>query len=203
MPKTSINISKRLEDLEQDKHFRISQMPFHKRWKTPLYIAPVLLLSISLFCILYLFNTDRLMQWYTIIYVLIFVTGTIWFKAVKKLITKQFITKPQNVITVVATPILVDEFRVYALFSTGKQRHSPSFIKKQAENLSNTYADIIPHLTEKKTLPILQQDDTHEDPIHLCCIRKRLVTKKHPEWTKTNLFPAVLITESVIKPIKL
>lgn len=187
--------AQQLREQEKNRAFRYAHIPFYVCWKSPLLIAPSMLLFMSIFSILYLQNTDRLLNWYSLIYIAIFAIATLWFKAVQRHLKRQFILAPENILITTALPIVVDQYRVYVLIGTSHERHSEKHAQDLLTSQKNSYADLIPKLREGDTLPL----DNH---VRIGCIRKRLVTKALPQWSEKETFPCVLIAQSRIKPLQ-
>lgn len=190
-----------LAEFEKDKSFKRSYLPFSCKWKSWLYIAPVLILFMSLFAVLYLLQNNKLVSWYVLPYLVLFVIATIWFKAVRKHLIDTFINKPESFITAFAKPVLTDNYKVYALFSIGASRHNPKVIEHQASTASSSYADLIPQL--KPGQAILLQTDNNDlpEPLYVACLRKFSVRKNNIGWDEKSVFPILLIDKKKIKTI--
>lgn len=194
---------KELVELEKDRAFKRTHISFWSKCKSWLYVAPVLLLLMSIFCILFLLKGDRLVSWYAAPYVLIFVVATIWFKAVRKTLTNRIVSNPDFFIVAFAKPVLTDKFMVYALFSTGANRHNANYIEHQASIVSNSYADLIPRLKPKQALPLVTGEQENTDCLYLCCLRKFTVRSNNIAWDEKEVFPLMLVDKKEAKSISL
>lgn len=194
---------RKLAEIEKDKSFKYSQVPFSYKWKSWLYLGPVLLLFMSLFCIIYLLNTGMLVSWYVAPYIVIFIIATIWFKAVRKYILKKMVEDPERLLLAYSKPVLVDEYKVYALLSTGANRHNMQFIEHQSKTVNSIFADLIPALKPGKALPLPLDTGDGADELYLFCLRKFTVKKKIPQWNQEDVFPVVLINKKQVKILPL
>jgi hypothetical protein len=193
--------NKELAELEKDKSFIRSQIPFSLKWKSWLYVGPVLLLFMSIFSVLYLLEEGKLATWYVVPYIVVFVVATIWFKAVRKHLLTKFLNAPGSIITAFAKPVLVDKYKVYALFSTGTNRHNASFIEHQASLVSSAYADLIPQLKPGQAVQLFTDNDNSSDCLYLSCHRNFTVRKNNIGWDEKDLFALLLINKKKAKSI--
>lgn len=192
-----------LATLEKNKSFKIQHIPFSKKWKSWLYVGPVLILFMSLFSMIYLLKINMLSSWYVIPYIVVFVVATLWFRAVRTFIYKEMIESPDFFLTAIAKPVLTDEFKVYALFSVGVNRQNQKYIEHQAANVSSSYADLITQMKPNEALPLLDECKNGEDCLYLCCFRKFIVKNKNASWGETDSFPILLIDKKAAKCISI
>ena len=194
---------KELAALEMDKGFKKPYIPFSSKWKSWLYLAPVLLLLMSLFAALWLLGKGQLATWVVTPYAVIFVVATIWFKAVRKAVEEKLMTHPDFFITAFAKPVLTDKFMVYAIFSVGANRHNTTFIEHQAAVVSSTYADLIPQLKPKQALLLNAGTEENPDALYLCCLRKFNVRSNNIGWNEKDAFALLFVDKKQVKSIPL
>lgn len=193
--------SRELAGLEKDKAFVKSQMPFSLKWKSWLYVGPILLIFMSIFSVLYLLENGKLATWYVAPYIAVFMIATIWFKAVRKHLLTTFMNTPDNFIAAFAKPVLVDKYKVYALFSAGANRHNANFIEHQSTLVSSGYADLIPQLKPGQALPLFSDNDNAADNLYISCQRNFNVRKNNIGWNEKDSFPILLINKKLSKSI--
>ncbi len=179
--------SKQLADFEQDNTVKRWYIPFSHKWKSWLYVAPAILLFMSIFSMLYLLKIERLLSWYTVPYFVLFVVATIWFKAVRKHLTDNLLKRKDMFQTAFAYPLLVQGGKVFALASTGQNRHNASFVKHQAALTEITEADV----AKMKVGRFYPQDTDNQ--LGILCIRKFSIRRWNARWTEKDLFPVMLV----------
>jgi hypothetical protein len=194
-------IEETLAAFENNAAFKYSHIPFSYKWKSWLYAAPVLLLFMTLFSFLYLLDKGLLATWYVVPYLLIFVLATVWFKAVRKHLSKKMINTPGKFITALAKPVLTYNYKVYALLSVGSNRHNRDFIEHQSQQVSSAYADLIPRLKPGVALPLLSGKEPGADILYFCCMRKFSVRKNNIGWNEEVPFAVLLIDHKQVKSI--
>ncbi len=193
--------NRELAELEKDKSFIKSQIPFSLKWKSWLYVGPVLVIFMSIFSVLYLLEEGKLATWYVIPYIVVFVIATIWFKAVRKHLLTNFLNTPDNFITAFAKPVLVDKYKVYTLFSAGANRHNTKFIEHQASLVSNAYADLIPQLKPGQAVPLFTDNENSSDSLYLSCHRNFTVRRNNIGWNEKDSFALLMINKKMAKSI--
>lgn len=149
--------AEKLLKIENNKKFR-RYICSKNVWKSYAFIPPMLMLFGGLFGLLYLFNLDYLMRWYSIPFILIFIVGTIWFKSTRRFL----MTKANNKIKSfkICTAIEVEDQKNanLFLFTSDNNRNNIKFLEKQRAHLisENNISNI--SLEVMKPMPITKND---------------------------------------------
>lgn len=136
-------------------------------WKNPAIIAPLILLFAGVFFLIYLLKSDLLISWYSIFYIIIFLVGTIWFKALKKYFFNSRLNDPNAFKVCLGNPVYVDKGYSYIIFDPNQKRHNEYFIRNIPEDLITSSIDIN-SLKTNKVIPANIQQQEYTD----CCIVK-------------------------------
>lgn len=187
--------------LENDRSFKYGYLKATRWWKSILLLPPVCLLFIGLVGVIWLLNIDKLASWYVIPYLVLFVLGTIWLKAIKKYIQKQLLSKDGAFLVCQAQVAGEKDGYIYTVYSTGEKRHNEHYIKAVAERL--TIADIPANELQasKKRAIILHDEETDTD----FCFRTYFhqnISKRNAAWRDESGFPLLYIDDSHVELIK-
>lgn len=146
--------------LENDKTFKGKYLRMMKWWKTPAIIAPLILLFSGMFFLIYLLKSDLLLSWYSIFYIIIFLAGTIWFKALKRHFFTTKFEDPNNFRVCLGKPYYTDKGYTYIVFNNNQKRHNEHFIKNIATQIaeSNTGIDNLKIEKPVPATPIQTED---------------------------------------------
>lgn len=185
--------------LEKNYDFKRNYLKETKWWASPLFIAPALLLFVGLVGIIYLLRNDMLLSLYLIPYLLIFVVGTIWLKAVKKHIQKTMIKKDGSFLICIAHPVAEKNGNVYAVFSTDRYRHNRHYLNNAAKSLSGNDSTMNEDARKKS---ILVHDDESGADMYLRAFPVKDVKKRNKDWYKEDNFPVLFIDEKNVCIIK-
>lgn len=189
------------EKLEKDYSFKKSYLTNTPWWKNILMVAPVCLLFVGLAGILYLFNLDKLVSWYIIPYLLLFVVGTILLKAIKKHIQKTAINKPDSFLICLAKPIGEKDGYTYAAFVKDSHRHNKYYIANEIKDIS--LDNILNNYNEpfrKKTV-LIHNDETGSG-LYIRAFLNRDLNRRSSTWREDELIPVLYIDDKYTFIIK-
>ncbi len=104
-------------------------------WKNYAFVPPSLVLFGGLFGLLYLYQSDRLLSWYSSPFVIIFTIGTIWFKSTRKYLVDRKIKNISRL--VICAPVVLSKVgRVtFLLFSSNNDRHRLNFNEQKKSKI--------------------------------------------------------------------
>lgn len=145
----------RIDKLE--KSVKLKKKIFSKNiWKNYAIIPPALILFIGILGIVYLLNIDQLVSFYTIPFLIIFILGTIWLKAVRKYLINKKISETETFIVCLAIPFAQKGRDTILLFSTGKNRNNRHYLEKEKRELLETRTDY--DIANTKIVPTPKED---------------------------------------------
>lgn len=110
-------------------------------WRTPLIIAPILILFTGIIGLIFCLKSDLLLSLYSIPYIAIFLLGTIWFKAIKKHLLKSKLKDTEAFRVCLSKSIANENGYAYLIFTNGQKRHNEHFINKISTEISNQNID--------------------------------------------------------------
>lgn len=127
----------KIKKLEKNKAFKRSFFS-HQVWQKYALVPPALVLFVSLFGVVYMYNTDRLISYYCLPFIIFLLLSTIWFKATRKYLINQDVEDIQDFSICLVLPLFKEKSKQYYLFSTGANRLNKYFLEKsKAEILDN------------------------------------------------------------------
>lgn len=145
--------------LENDNTFKGKYLRMTSWWKTPLIIAPTLILFTGIVGLIYCLKADLLLSLYSIPYILIFLFGTIWFKGLKKHILKSKFDNREGFKVCLSKVLAIDSGYTYLIFTKDQKRHNEHFINKILSNKSNKHIDLST-IKNSQATPIDNIEDT-------------------------------------------
>ena len=184
-----------LADLERDRDFKRIVFPNSFVYKNFLIVAPVFLLFIGLAGIVFLLKQNMLISYYTIFYLVCFVLGTIWLKAIRKLIVSKEISKPGTFLTCWGSQLKEEKDKIYFIFTTGTRRHDKIYIEHEKENRSGDILKI------KNGQAYFLSDMGAERELYITAISKTLIKKRNPNWKASLGLPLIFINRKHVSPI--
>lgn len=188
--------------LEKDYDFKRSYFNNTLWWKTLSMLPPVLLLFVGLVGILYLFNSDMLVSWYIIPYLLLFIVGTIWLKAMKKYILKAYMAAEGAFHVCLAAPIGDKDDYTYAIFVNNTRRYDKYYITNLAKDIS------LHELLAKNNAPFKKEaipvrDEESGNDIYVRAYPKKAISKRNAGWSlNEGYFPVLYINSKNVPVIK-
>lgn len=185
--------------LEKSYDFKRNYINETKWWASPLFIAPALLLFVGLVGILYLFRSDMLVSLYIIPYLLIFMVGTIWLKAVKKHIQKTMIKKEGSFLICVAHPVSEKNGYLYSIFTTDRYRHNKHYLNNIVKSLSESN---ITDNEQAKNKAIVMHDEESDTDYYVKAFPIKDIKKRNKDWKSEDNFPVLFIDEKYVSIIK-
>ncbi len=121
--------------LEKDQQFKKDYLNKTMWWKSVLIVPPICFLFVGLVGILYLYKQDLLISWYIAPYLILFVIGTVWLKAIKKHIQKTKMAQEGSFHVCLASPVGEKNGYTYLVFTNDSHRHNKYFIKILAKEV--------------------------------------------------------------------
>lgn len=187
--------------LEGDYSFKRSYLSKTPWWKTILIIAPICFLFVGLAGIIYLLKQNMLVSLYTIPYLLLFVVGTIWLKAMKRHIFKTKINTPNSFLVCLARPIQEKGDNVFSVFTTDSHRHNSYYIKNLSGNIA--FDELIKKDSnlQKKGIHSIY-DEASNSNFFLFVSDVKDIRKKNLNWDKGDTFPVLYIDNDYTFVIK-
>lgn len=188
--------------LEKSKPFKRDYMKGVYWWKSILIIAPACFLFVGLAGVLYLLEQQMLVTWYVIPYIVFFVLGTIWLKAVKKYLQDKTLNAEGAFLVCMAARFLEKDGYVSVVFTTGDKRHDNHFIKKIANKLSsdNNFSEADMAASRKKA--ICGHDDELDVDFYIRTYFHANLTRRNIQWRDQDTFPVLYINPKKVEVIK-
>lgn len=194
-------ISTTLADLEKDTKFKRLTIPRSYFLKSILIWAPALLLFIGLFGALYLFNLGMLISWYSIFYLVCFVLGTIWLKAIREYIAKTAMKKDGAFLACWATPIQEYKSGEYFIFTTGNRRHDKFFIENIKKELNADRSMYLNGKLKKNQAVSISSLIGSSENVYLVSLSKTITKRRNPNRNLGESLPILYIDDKHISPI--
>ena len=187
--------------LEKDKSFKYSYFGAAKWWKNFSLVPPVILLFGGLIGVVFLLNTGRLATWYVVPYIVLFVLGTVWFKATKKHLQKQLMDSEDAFRVCSAAVAGEGEGYVYAVYTTGDKRHNEYYIDGIADRLDVASLTAEQLAKAKKKAITLHDDETGTD-FALRAYFHSNISRRNPDWRDNNSFPLICIHNRTMEIVR-
>lgn len=187
--------------LENNYNFKRRYLNKTTWWKNILLIAPTCFLFVGLAGVIYLLKNDMLASLYVIPYLILFVVGTIWLKAIKKHIQKYKMAEAKAFRVCLAKPIQEDEKLVFSIFVNDTHRHNNYYIKNLAEKI-DLKALLKSDSKLSKTGTHLINDSENEQEYYLNTSTPKIITNQNVSWRKDDTFPVLYIDSKYTFVIK-
>lgn len=186
--------------LEKDRMFKLAYMKKTPYWVNFLFVAPICFLFLGLVGILYLLEHGMLLSWYTIPFVLFFIFGTIWMKAVKRHLLKTKVDDPANFHVCIAVPVGEKEGYTYFLYANNDKRHNEYYISTIAEDFPlDVFTPL--QLKQAKKQAVLMEDEGLDTDVYLKAFTKRDVIRKDAVRSYDDCLPVLAIDNKRVKII--
>lgn len=187
--------------LEKNYNFKRRYLNKTLWWKNILLIAPIGFLFIGLAGVIYLLKNDMLASLYVIPYLIFFVVGTIWLKAIKRHIQKAKMVEPSAFRVCLAKTVKEDDRRVFSVFVNDTHRHNNYYIKNLADRIDiDALLEGNSALSEAGTHLI--NDPENEIDCYLNVSTAKEITKLNAKWNNDSVFPVLYIDEKYTFVIK-
>ncbi|WP_163356864.1 hypothetical protein [Dysgonomonas sp. 25] len=168
-------------------------------WKNYSFIPPSLLLFLGLAGLIYLTKAEMLVTFYSIPFVLVFLLGTIWMKAVKKHIRDAKFNHPETFRVCLAQPVTTINGYTCLVFTLGQKRHNAFFAKQLAEEISvdeNTLS-LYKNKVQKQHVQSVDAD------CYVIAYPTSIIHKKNPLWDENKeVLPLLYVDEKNVLVIK-
>lgn len=188
--------------LENDKSFKREYAGRIQWWCNFLFVAPSLIMFLGLAGMLYLFKLDMLVSWYTLPFVIFFMLGTIWLKAVKRHIMKTLIEKEGAFLVCPATLYEDDGKYSFFIFSNGDKRHNAHYAKTFADSLRSSSQDIASEKdAARRSIVTLQSPDSDETFCMKAFLHKD-IRRCNAAWTEKEPLPLLYVDNKNLFIIK-
>lgn len=184
--------------LENDKQFKKIYLKKTLWWCNFLFIAPTLILFLGLVGLIYIFNVNMLVSFYTIPFLVVFVFGTIWLKAVKKHIQKTALEAEGSYLVCASAILNQTEKFIQVIFETGEKRHNEYYIQGVANNLQSGNLD--PKESLKKCVEIT--DKLSDKNFIVKTFYRKEAQKQNANIENKNTFPVLYINNKYVFIIK-
>lgn len=175
--------------LEKDNSFKGKYLRMTWWWKTPLIIAPILILFTGIIGLIYCLNSNLLLSLYAIPYIIVFLLGTIWFKAVKKHILKSKLNENNAFKVCISKRFATINGYVYLLFTNGQKRHNEYFINNIVDDLSGENIEL-PQLKSGHSTTIRNIEDSE---IMITKISVNKLKKSTIDTNNEDIIPLIYI----------
>lgn len=150
----------KIKKLEKSKGFKRSF--FSKLvWRKYALVPPALVLFISLFGVVYMYNTDRLLSYYCLPFIILLLISTIWFKATRKYLINQDVENSEDFVLCLVLPLFKDKGKQFYLFSTEANRFNKFFLEKAKSEIlddKEKYGDELSSLSKNGFLRLDDKD---------------------------------------------
>lgn len=193
--------AKSYKELERDKSFKRRYLSKTIWWNSFTFVPPALVLFIGLAGILFLRENDKLISWFTIPYIVLFLLGAIWFKVAKKHVQDKELTDPNKFL--VCASRLVDSRYGYHYFvvSFDEKRHDEAWIKKIGDDLSlDSFKEEDLKRAKKKPIKVENAEICH--PIFLKAFQMNHVLKTNARDLDKGITPLLYVSENNIFVIR-
>lgn len=187
--------------LESSYNFKRRYLNKTTWWKNILLIAPICFLFVGLAGVIYLLKNDMLVSLYVIPYLIFFVVGTIWLKAIKRHIQKAKMAEPNAFRVCLAKPIQENENLVFSIFVNDTHRHNKYYIKNLADKI-DLKAIIETNKDLSKTGTRLINDSENELEYYLNVSTRKDIAKQNANWYNDDTFPVLYIDNTYTFVIK-
>lgn len=187
--------------LESDYSFKRSYLNKTPWWKSLLLVPPVCFLFVGLVGVIYLLKNDMLISLYIIPYLLLFVIGTIWLKAIKRHIHKVKMANAGSFHVCLAKPVWEKENQVFAIFVNDAHRHNKYYIENLVEKISSEKLLEKYNPSFKKEAHLIHDDENDAD-FYLRVYDMKEINKQNPDWRDKYLFPILYIDDKYTFVIK-
>lgn len=176
--------------LEGDFAFKRSYLNRTAWWMNGLLIAPTLFLFLGLAGVMYLLNNDMLLSWYVIPYLVFFVIGTVWLKAVRRHIRKSRMAVEGAFRVCLAKAVGEKDGYVYTVFTNGNKRHNEHLIKQLGDSLN---VDEMPEQRMARKRSVAMRDEASDTDFYLRAFQKGDLRKYNPKAGEGRVFPVLFI----------
>lgn len=180
--------------LENNYNFKRRYLNKTTWWKNILLIAPICFLFIGLAGVIYLLKNEMLASLYIIPYLIFFVIGTIWLKAIKRHIQKVKMAETNAFHVCLAKTVQENDKLVFSIFVNDTHRHNKYYIKNLAEKI-NIETLLAANSNLSKAGTHLVEDSENELQYYLNVSRPKDITKLNANWRNDGIFPILYIDD--------
>lgn len=150
----------KIKKIEKNKGFKRSF--FSKLvWRKYALVPPALVLFVSLFGVVYMYNTDRLLSYYCLPFIVLLLISTIWFKSTRKYLINQDVENSQDFVLCLVLPLFKERNKQFYLFNTGANRFNKFFLEKAKTDIleDKEQYDTVLRTLKKNTFVRLDDED--------------------------------------------
>lgn len=186
------------QKLEDNKAFKRYYLSKTLWWAEYAFVPPALLMFIGLAGIMYMAYNESLWGWTGVPYILVFVLGAIWLKAIKKYVQTKILEDKTKYLLCAGRALFDLDGRYYFIFSKGSKRHNETLINKLTESLSVesfTSENLKIAKSRAINIPIDRDDDVE---IFLKAIPISNVNKANNENIGGGIIPLLYISDKDI-----
>lgn len=183
-----------LSEIEKNKKFK--HYIFSKSiWQNYAFVPPTLVLFGGLFGLLFLYQNDLLISWYSIPFIAIFTIGTIWFKSIRKYLINKKIKESDNFVICVTTPLINTNKNTLLLFTTNQNRHNVDFINKKKREILERQNNLNEAILKYKNFNYFEFDNNSN-----YLIKSKLTIKKNKQFFEDQYIVFVENSEPRVVP---
>lgn len=189
------------KNLEQDQLFKRRYLGNILWWKNFLLIAPSLLVFIGLAGVLYMAQDGQIKSWYVVPYVVVFVLGLIWVKAVKKYLQDKLLKDKERFLACAARSIGDKGGYYYFIFTKDSKRHNEALINQLAAevDINNLTAE---DLTTAKKQMVEIKTSEQETPIYIKAFTKGNISRTNSQQIGIGITPLLYVSPKNIFVIR-
>jgi hypothetical protein len=181
--------------LEKDQQFKKDYLNKTMWWKSVLLIPPVCFLFVGLVGILYLYKQDLLISWYIAPYLILFVIGTVWLKAIKKHIQKTKMAEESSFRVCLASPIGEKDGYTYLVFANDSHRHNKYYIKTLAKE-TDFAGSLDKYGNDVKKRSLLLQDSEDNTNHYIRAYKTKDIDKNNKGAMEAEAVPLLYIDDN-------
>ncbi len=186
--------------LEKDKSFKREYAGRLSWWRNFLFVAPSLIMFLGLAGMLYLFKAEMLVSWYTLPFVIFFMLGTVWLKAVKRHIMKTLVNTEGSFLACPAALYDDDGKYSYFIFSIADKRHNAHYVKTVGDRLRASDAHIDKDAARRSAITF--SDPHSQDTFYLKGFPHKDIRRSNAMWTDQDALPLLYVDAKNVFIIK-
>ncbi|MDH6309886.1 hypothetical protein M2451_002257 [Dysgonomonas sp. PFB1-18] len=181
--------------LEKDQQFKKDYLNRTMWWKSVLMVPPVCFLFVGLVGILYLYKQDLLISWYITPYLILFVIGTVWLKAIKKHIQKTKMEVDGAFRVCLASPVGEKGGYTYLVYANDSHRHNKYYVKTLAKDID--FADLSEKYTDSvKKKQVSVQNSENNESYYVVAYKTKDVEKCNKDALTDEIIPLLYIDDN-------
>jgi len=196
-----------LAKLEKDTKFKKEYFPKYFWFSQPGIYPPASILFIALCGLLYLLNSDMLISYYAIPFVVLLVIGAIFLKTTKRHIVN-LILNDENMFKVCLAEVFQEkEGYIYLIFNTSAKRHEKYFIdnlrKDIQEQISLNNKDVEDSVSKsKRNTTLLYINNYNKEETIIKAFQKKDIIRLYPGIELNGSLAVIYFKEKNVMLVK-